>query len=248
MNLLNRALGAAVVCLCFAAPAAHASVVISGTRVVFDAASGEATVRLTNNNTRPALVEAWIDAGDMHATPDTVKTPFLITPPVFRINAHKDQSLRILYVAGDKPLPSDRESIFWLNVLEIPPKPTGAAAHANTLQFAIRTRIKLFYRPDHLSPSRIDAPAKLTWSAATTGHKVTLKVTNPTPYYLTLSKVTVTANGHTFNAKTGMVAPFGHLQLALPKATQAPSAGSKVTYYSLSDFGTGIKHAGVIAQ
>ncbi|HEX7340581.1 MAG TPA: fimbria/pilus periplasmic chaperone [Rhodanobacteraceae bacterium] len=244
MNFLNRALGAAVVCMCLAAPAAHASVVISGTRVVFDADAGEATVRLTNDNTRPALVEAWIDAGNMRATPDTVKTPFLITPPVFRINAHKDQSLRILYVPGQKPLPSDRESIFWLNVLEIPPKPTGAAAHANTLQFAIRTRIKLFYRPDHLSMKRIDAPSKLTWQATAAGQKVTIKVTNPTPYYLTLSKVTV--DGH--DAKTGMVAPFASLDLVLTGATHAPAKGTKVTYDSLTDFGTAAKHEGVIAQ
>lgn len=246
MKFPIRVLGAAAIALSIAAPAAHASVVISGTRVVFDASAGEATVRLTNQNTRPALVEAWIDAGDAQATPDTVKTPFLITPPVFRMNAHKDQSLRILHVPGKKPLPSDRESVFWLNVLEIPPKPSGAAAHANTLQFAIRTRIKLLYRPDHLSPSRIDAPSRLTWSAETTGQNVTLKVTNPTPYYLTLSKVTVRTNGHTLKAETGMVAPFGHLELSMPKAANAPAAGSKVTYYSLSDFGTGIKHEGVI--
>ncbi len=43
-------------------------------------------------------------------------------------------------------LPSDRESLFYYNVREIPPK-TGKA---NTLQIALQTRIKLFWRPKAL--------------------------------------------------------------------------------------------------
>lgn len=245
MKVLIRALGAVVVAVCLWAPAAHASVVIDGTRVVFNASRGEASVRLTNKSTRPALVEVWIDKGNMRSTPDSVHTPFLITPPLFRMNAHKEQSLRILHVQGQKPLPADRESLFWLNVLEVPPKPTGAAAHANTLQFAIRTRIKLFYRPAHLPISRPKAPGKLTWTTNVGKHGVMLEVHNPTPYYLTFNKVTLTVGGHPQNAKTGMVAPYGNLDLAVPGLTQAPASGAQVTYYTLNDYGVAIKHQGV---
>lgn len=41
-------------------------------------------------------------------------------------------------MAGD--LPVDRESVFWLNVKEIPKK----SAEENVLQIAVRSRIKLF--------------------------------------------------------------------------------------------------------
>ncbi len=42
----------------------------------------------------------------------------------------------------------DRESVFWFNVLEVPPKPDAAkATNQSLLQLAFRTRIKLFYRP-----------------------------------------------------------------------------------------------------
>ena len=85
MNILIRALGAAVVALCLATPPAHASVVIGGTRVVFPAQQGEVTVRLSNKSDHPALVEAWIDTGNPNSTPDSVSTPFLITPPLFRM-------------------------------------------------------------------------------------------------------------------------------------------------------------------
>ena len=70
-NLL--ALGATLFALATFSVAADASVVIGGTRVVFPAAGGEVTVRLNNNGEQPALVEAWIDAGNPDSTPDTAR-------------------------------------------------------------------------------------------------------------------------------------------------------------------------------
>jgi P pilus assembly chaperone PapD len=40
-------------------------------------------------------------------------------------------------------LPQDKESLFWLNIKAIP----SASQVDNTLQIAIKTRIKLIYRP-----------------------------------------------------------------------------------------------------
>lgn len=248
MNILNRAASAAVMALCLAVPFAHASVVIAGTRVIFNAGEGETTVRLTNDNTRPALVEAWIDDGDAHSTPDSVRTPFLITPPLFRMEPHKDQSLRILYVQGSKPLPADRESLFWLNVLEIPPKPAGTAADKNTLQFAIRSRLKFFYRPANLPGDPAKAPDKLTFTAASKGQNVTLVAHNPTSYYITISKLSLQVSGKMVAVDTGMVAPFSDLKLPVKGLSQAPTSGASVTFITINDYGTGDAHKGVIVQ
>ncbi|QGY26852.1 fimbria/pilus periplasmic chaperone [Escherichia coli] len=51
----------------------------------------------------------------------------------------------------------DRESVFWFNVLELPPKPDAEkVANQSLLQLAFRTRIKLFYRPEEIpAPARI---------------------------------------------------------------------------------------------
>lgn len=237
-----------VLALCCVAAYSQASVVIAGTRVIFPAGEGQASVRLMNQNSRPALVQAWVDAGNPDATPDTVTAPFLVTPPVFRMNANQEQSLRILYLSQKKALPTDRESVFWLNVLEIPPKPSGKAAHQNTLQFAIRTRIKLFYRPANLSLSRAEAPSKLTWGLAQKQHKVTIIVSNPTAYYITLSEVGLHTAKGTVHAATGMVAPFSQLSLAVPSLSSLPSSMASVVFYSLSDFGTANKFQFELAQ
>lgn len=246
MNILIRALGAAVLALCLAIPATHASVVIGGTRVVFPAQQGEVTVRLSNESDHPALVEAWIDTGNPNSTPDNVSTPFLITPPLFRMDQHKDQSLRILYTQGAQPLPTDRESLFWLNVLEIPPKPSGPQyAGRNYLQFAIRSRLKLFYRPADLPDDALKAPDKLTFKAAT-GQGAALEVHNPTPYYVTISNLSLGADSKPSPETSGMIAPFGDLRLSLKDLAQAPSTGTPVVFVTVNDYGAADTHKGTV--
>ena len=216
---------------------AQANVIIAGTRVIFPAQDGEVTVRLTNDNTVPALVEAWVDDGDPHSTPDKVHTPFLITPPLFRMEPHSDQNLRILATAPN--LPSDRESIFWLNVLEIPPKPSGEQFKGkNLLQVALRSRLKLFYRPTNLPGDANKAPGELTWKVVANGNGYALEAHNPTPYHITVTQLTVTVSGKTYNAEPGMVDPFGTLQRVFKNGpAQAPAAGTPINFDIINDYG-----------
>lgn len=55
----------------------------------------------------------------------------------------------------------------------------------NTLQLAIISRIKLYYRPAKLALAPDQAAEKLTFSRS--GSSLTL--TNPTPYYLTVTEL-----------------------------------------------------------
>lgn len=239
---------AALALACLHVANAQASVVVGGTRVVFSAKQGETTLRLTNKGTRAALVEAWIDRGNPNSTPDSVTTPFLITPPLFRMEPNKDQSLRILFVQGSKPLPTDRESLFWLNVLEIPPKPTGPAADKNSLQFAIRSRLKLFYRPAGLAGSAIKAPDQLTFKVGADGASPTLDVHNPTPYYITISKVAFGAASKPLADVNGMVVPFGDLKLPVKGLAHPPASGTPIMFTTINDYGAGDIHKSTVAQ
>jgi P pilus assembly chaperone PapD len=65
-------------------------------------------------------VQSWIDTGDPTALPEKINVQFVIMPPITRIDAGKGQMLRLIYTGGT--LADDRESIFWLNILAIPPK------------------------------------------------------------------------------------------------------------------------------
>lgn len=247
MNKLIRVLAVALLALGSALPAAvDANVIIGGTRVVFPAQDGEVTVRLSNDNPTPTLIEAWIDRGDSHSTPDKVDVPFLITPPLFRMEPHKDQSLRI--IATPATLPADRESLFWLNVLEIPPKPTGAEfAGKNLLQFAIRSRLKFFYRPANLPGDVAKAPAEVIWKAVTDGHGYALEVHNPTAYHITFIKASLDVGGKSYSANTGMVDPLGTLRLPIKELTLVPVAGTPIAYDIVNDYGASAPYKGTIA-
>ena len=247
MNKPIRALTAALLVAGCALFTAHANVVIGGTRVIFPAKDGEVTVRLTNQSATPALIEAWIDSGDASATPDKVHTPFLITPPLFRMEPNRDQSLRILFTHSEQPLPTDRESVFWLNVLEIPPKPSSPQIQSKDyLQLAIRSRLKLFYRPAGLASDPMKAPGELSFKAASAAGSTALMVHNPTPYYVTIGKITVNVDGTPHKVDPGMVAPLSDLRLAVADLKQAPSVGSAIQYDYISDFGADVTLKGSV--
>lgn len=218
------------------AGSAAASVTIGGTRLVYPLDQREVTAKLNNDSHVPSLVQVWMDDGNADAKPGEVKVPFLITPPIFRMNAMKAQTLRVMYTG--EPLPQDRESIYWLNVLDIPPK-ANHEPQANTLSLAYRTRIKVFVRPASLPGKPQDAPAQLTWklAASPNGAGQAVSVSNPTPYYVSFSEVDVESAGHSFtNKRGGMVAPRASVVLPIDEMS-AVAAGARVRYIAISDYG-----------
>lgn len=223
----------------FSTTGADASVVIGATRVVYPMDQREVTVKLTNDSANPSLVQVWMDDGNADATPADSKAPFVITPPIFRMDAGKSQTLRVMF--GGAALPQDRESVFWLNVLDVPPK-ADAQPGANTLQFAYRTRIKLFARPTKLPGSPDDAPGQLVWKVvpAAHGEGQALAVSNPTPYYVSFSEISVSADGRRYvNDQGGMVPPKGQGVIDIPK--MAGVHAGKVHFTAINDFGGGME-------
>jgi chaperone protein EcpD len=237
MGHLKRYLAVAVLCLAgLLGSTAHAGVVIGGTRVVYPAQNREVTVQLTNDDQKtPRLVQTWIDDGNEQVSPDKLDVPFNVTPPVFRMEPGASQSLRIVYTK--EPLPIDKESVFWLNVLEVPPKAAGAE-ETNSLQFAFRIRIKLFFRPAGLPGTSRDAPKQLTWTLVNDGNHRALEVRNPTPYHVSFQSVAL-ANGDKVikSDDTTMVVPGGTQRFALKDDIGTLDAKAEVRFTSINDSG-----------
>ncbi|MBB6188683.1 fimbria/pilus periplasmic chaperone [Rhodanobacter sp. MP7CTX1] len=223
----------------------RASVVISGTRVIYPAAESEVTIKLSNEGASPALTQVWVDNGDAKASPTSAAVPFIVTPPLSRIDPHKAQTLRILYTG--ESLPQDKESVFWLDVLEIPPKATGADADANMLQLAFRSRIKLFFRPGKLQGSVTEAPGQLAWHESSEGGKPAVSVTNPSAYYVTVASFDLVDNAGLVLAKsvdTDMVAP-GQSKV-FPLSAEVKRTGIKVRFNTINDYGGEDRHEAVV--
>ncbi|MCL7715581.1 fimbrial biogenesis chaperone [Stenotrophomonas mori] len=233
---MNALFSRALLLAAFALPAcqdALAGVVVNGTRVIYPAQAREVTVQIDNVGESPALVQAWIDAGDAEQTADTSDAPFVLTPPIVRIEPGRSQALRVIFTGA--PLPADRESLFWLNVLDVPPAPDAAASDdQNYLQVAFRSRLKLFYRPRGLEGVANDAPAALRWSRS--GDR--LQVQNPSRYHVTLAEVHAAAGGRELAVedKGAMVAPAQRLEFAAPAGTE------QVRFITINDYGGRVEH------
>ncbi|MFK8330003.1 fimbria/pilus periplasmic chaperone [Pseudomonas sp. BJa5] len=213
---------------------AHASVVISGTRVIFPAQEREVTVNLSNTSKSPTLVQVWLDDGDAEAAPETLQVPFTITPVLIRIEPEQGQAIRLIHSGA--PMSKDRETLYWLNMLEVPPK----AQEDNHLQLAFRTRIKLMYRPQGLPGKAADAPAEVTWNTAPgeNGKGLVLVGHNPTAYYVNMGEINVEHNGKSEALGTGYIAPFSSERFVI-KEHSTISTDARVKFISINDYGAG---------
>jgi len=221
-----------------AAPQAQASVVIEGTRIVYQAKDRETTVKLSNNSKTPALTQVWLDRGDAAAAPGSIEVPFTVTPPIARIEGGQAQALRIIHTG--EAMPQDKESVYWLNVLEVPPKAAPSDPDSGLLQMAIRTRIKLFYRPGGLKGSAEAAPAQVTWRRTQIDGKPALEGRNPSAFNVSLSEVGLADGDKLLSAGGGMIEPGKTKVFPFEDATTS-SAATKVRYQFVNDYGTSIE-------
>lgn len=236
MNPFNVVIAATALAGCISAAPATASVVIGSTRIIYEAGQAEVNVKLKNEGSQPALTQAWIDKGDAKAAPGSIQVPFIVTPPVTRIDQGKGQTLRLMHTG--ESMAQDKESVFWLNVLEIPPK---EKASQNLLQMAFRSRIKLFYRPAGLKGKAEDAPSQVSWRLVKSGNRNAIEATNPTPYHVTFIEVNVASNGKRAKFTDGdMLAP-GEKKVLPLVGDIVQGANTEVTYRFLNDHGGAVK-------
>lgn len=213
---------------------AMAGVVITGTRLIYPAGQKEITVKLNNNGLHPALVQAWVDTGDVQSSPTSSKAPFVLSPPVSRIDPSKGQSLRLMFTGA--ALPTGKESVFWLNVLEIPPKAEGPV-DLNVLQMAFRSRIKIFYRPDGLPGTAAEAPSQVQWKVIPQGQGYALQAFNPTAFHVSLVELTLAVGNQRFESDNGMINPGENQVFALPGLKSLPGAAAQVEFNAINDYG-----------
>ncbi|MDR0184017.1 fimbria/pilus periplasmic chaperone [Lysobacter sp. UC] len=212
---------------------AHADIQISGTRVIYPADEPEVTVQVENYGRGPRLLQVWTDGGDVTETAATSTAPFLVTPPMSRLEPGKGQALRLMFTGAD--VPQDRESVYWLNVLEVPPRPKGQGGSDNFLQFAVRTRIKIFYRPEGLRGAPMDSIGQLTWRLVHAGAAATLECTNPTAYNVSFAEVRPERAARETMPKGGMCPAMG--RATFPVQGQPGAGPGTVLLTAINDYG-----------
>ncbi len=205
---------------------------IVGTRIIYPGNEKEITVRTKNKTGAPILSQVWIDDGSTNEDIDKSKIPFIVTPPIFRVEPNSGQSLKMIY--NGMNLPQDKESVFWFNLLEIPPVDTSNIGQK--LEIAFRTRIKVFYRPAALLKIKMpDITKFLHWSVIhDTEHGIRFRVENMGPFYFSFDDGTVFIDNKKVGVKMNMVPPKSS---AIFFPEQRVTSFSEFEYSFINDLG-----------
>jgi P pilus assembly chaperone PapD len=223
-RLSRLALGA---CLTAILQPAQAALTVNTTRIVFDSDKRNTSVVIANPSPRPYAVQSWINT----AKDDTqTAVPLATSPGLFTLEPGKEQMVQISRLPNR--LPQDRETLFYLNVQEIP----EASEEVNVLNIALRTRLKLFYRPSQFKDRPADRIDALKWSLRQGAGRLQLMVDNPTPYHYTFARLEVSAAGITEAIQTlDMAPPFGQQVYDLTRIQSAQ--GAQLTFTTINDYG-----------
>lgn len=156
---------------------------LGSSRIIYNLADRGAALLVINPQQYPMLVQPQILNEDKRTA-----APFIVTPPLFRLDAMQQNRLRIIYT-GDSP-PVDREQLYWTCVSALPP--TGAdddtsatPSAAFRVQVQLNTCIKTMLRPARLKGTLTDAARKLRWHI----NNGKLTAHNNSAYYLSFKYI-----------------------------------------------------------
>lgn len=193
-------------------------IALGATRVIYPAEANQVSLAIINSDEKNRfLIQSWVENKDGNKTAD-----FLATPPLFVVKPKGENTLRLMYVGA--PLPTDRESVYWINVKAIPAVDKRSLEDKNALQLAVLSRIKLFVRPANLPMGADSAPAMLRFQQSGTR----LTIANPSPYFITL----VNLQSGSQKLPNTMVSPKSSTSLTLP----GRESGA-VSFQTINDYG-----------
>lgn len=193
-----------------ATTAAQAAIALDRTRVVFEGDKQSVSLNISNDNKQlPYLAQTWLE----DEQGNKVSSPLTALPPVQRVEPGAKSQVKVQALPATAQLPQDRETLYYFNLREIPPK----SDKANTLQIALQTRIKLFYRPKGLVKTSSEMATPWQEQLVLTKQGDRYVVNNPTPYYITLVDAS--------NRKDG-VSAAGFEPLMLAPKSSAPLGSS----------------------
>ena len=145
-------------------------------------------------------------------------------PILQRVDPGKDKQVKIS-IAGDiSTLPTSQETIFFFNVLGVPPKTVG-----NELKASIQSQLKVFYRPKALPKYK-----EMGWTEEMTVEKTRggLLLHNPSPYHIIIYGFTSKGESK-ITTKDIILKPFSS------ENVQVKLSGNIVNIFIVNDFGGG---------
>lgn len=178
---------------------AMAAFTLNGTRFIYDEGRKNISLEVSNGADNTYGGQIWVD----NTSQPSSEVYFAPAPSFFKVAGKEKQIVRLLNINPN--LPADRESLFWLNVQEIPPAPEEGK---NVLALALNTQVKLFFRPKALKEGRDKAEQKLKINGT--------KLKNPTPYFFAITSVSVNGKklkvSSSLDKQLSQMSPFSEIE------------------------------------
>ena len=209
-----RSLYAVCLLICAHASSSQAALTVTGTRFVYAADARALTVRISNGGEAPILAQSWLDRGQINQDPSDLSVPFVVSRPLLRLDPGQRSALDVRYTG--EALPADRESLFWLNFLEVSPLPPRST---HLLRLSYRLRMKLLFRPVGLAGSAEEAGRQLTWRA----HRKVLEACNKAPFFVSLTAQRLEPGAADEVQRSATIAPFTCADFPLTGASATPA-------------------------
>ncbi|EMZ5229004.1 fimbrial biogenesis chaperone [Escherichia coli] len=181
-----------------------------------------ASIQYNNMTNEKYLLQSYITEYNK----DDKNKSFAITPSLYRINPGDSFQFRIENMKNN--LPKDRESVFHINILAIPPITDNSSP---SIQIGLNSKIKLFYRPLELK-NKYNAE-KLAENLQFVSTTNSVNIYNPSPFHITLDTVSVD-NKRVKNIKDLMIKPFSELVIPAKNA-------KSIIFTTISDLGARTK-------
>lgn len=188
----------------------YAAVSLDRTRAIFSGDKNSMVLNIENTNDNTSyLAQSWLEDENGKKIEDGA---LIALPPLQSLAPKTKSVVQINQTAFAGKLPLDRESLFYFNLREIPPK----AKEQNVLQVALQTNIKLFYRPMQiLNKANTNYQRDLVLTETSQGYKIK----NPTPFYITIIGIGKTAQASLESEFTVvMIKPFSEIEIKSKKS------------------------------
>ena len=218
----------------------HSGVSMLGTRVILSEGASEKTLVFKNSKGNPSIVQVWADDGDEKSTINSENTSFIINPQIFKMQEDTVQSVRLIFLDKHK-VPLDKESLYFLNFMEIPMVKQGTL-NQNQLSFLFKNRIKIFYRPKGIVGNPIESIKNLLFKLEKENGNY-LVVTNPSNFYINFNEIKVGSDQQYFPLDSGndMVPPQSSVRWKVAPGIDS-SKIAEVKYSIVNDYGAVINN------
>ncbi|PSV27801.1 fimbria/pilus periplasmic chaperone [Photobacterium sp. GB-56] len=202
-----------------------AALQLNATRYIVNEGDKSVEIKIENIADKTYAAQIWIE----NENKKDKNVNFIPMPNFFKFNKGETQVVRLLNTHKSSSL--NNESLYWLNLQEIPPVDKSKKSR---ITLALKTRVKLIYRPKVLLGKRANAE-KLLSIVKSNGN---IKITNPTPFYLAV--VNVKFNGKEIKLNNEMKQQLGVFppESSVFIKNNYVATISKFEFDAINDYGT----------